>query len=239
MSLSIAFPQASLTVAMLVSAAGTYVSLSPPNPVARSTPSVDDTIRRLHLASKHTTEILLAPLGLLALQTSSLALLYPHIPPYLLRYGAENGLNPDLVTWSAATSVPLALILCVGIPLRQVPYASLGRNFTFTLTPPDRLTTTGIYRYVQHPGYVGIIVLIACNFVLLGRTDGVLSCWIPPNWHQAVRKPIWVLESVAYTLLVFAIRTRIGQEERMLRAKFGVEWEGWHEKTARFIPWIF
>lgn len=143
--------QASLAAAVLASTVGTYIAVSPPNQDAEVAPSTGDSIRALKLTNKHFIKVAIAPLGLLAVHTSSLACLYPNIPPSILRHGMENGFNTDLITWSAATAVPLALILCAGIPLRLIPYSSLDKNFTFTLAVPDRLTTTGIYRYMQHP----------------------------------------------------------------------------------------
>jgi protein-S-isoprenylcysteine O-methyltransferase Ste14 len=168
-----------------------------------------------------------------------MTLLYRNIPPSILRHGTENGLNTDLITWSAATSIPLALILCVAVPLRLVSYASLGTNFTFALTEPDRLTTTGIYSYVQHPSYTGLVIILVCNVALLCRMDGVLSCWIPPRWYQTFRTLERILAPVALSVLIFGMWTRVRQEERFLRAQFGVEWESWHAATPRFIPWLF
>jgi protein-S-isoprenylcysteine O-methyltransferase Ste14 len=220
-----------------MSTVGTYIALSPPNPATQSVPATGDSIRLF--THRHTTKIAVAPLGILALHASSLAYSYPSIPAALLRHGADNGLNPHLVTWSAATSIPLALILCAGIPLRLASYASLGRNFTFALAEPDRLTTTGLYRYVQHPSYTGLLVLIVCNVTLLCRTDGALSCWAPPPWYRVLRLAEWVLAPVGLAAVLFAVWTRVREEERMLRAEFGTEWESWHARTARFIPWLF
>ena len=135
--------------------------------------------------------------------------------------------------------MPLALILCVGVPLRLVSYAFLGKNFTFALAEPDRLTTTGIYRFVQHPSYTGLFTVIICNLALLGRADGVLSCWIPARWYETARWTQLCLAPVALSLLLGAMWTRVVQEESMLRGRFGVEWEQWHARTARFISWLF
>lgn len=241
MVLSASLSQASLAATILASTIGTYIALSPPNPSPnpRSSSEVSDSISRLSLTSKHTTKVVLAPLGLLALHTSSLAYTSPNIPSFLLRHGAENGLEVGLVTWSTATAVPLALILCAGVPLRLASYASLGKNFTFALAPPDRLEKGGMYSYVQHPGYTGLVVLFLSNLSLLCRTDGVLSCWIPPSWYQAVSFLGWVSAPVGVGIFLFGVWTRVRQEERMLKARFGVEWEEWHSKTGRLLPWIF
>ncbi|KAF2716705.1 hypothetical protein K431DRAFT_289172 [Polychaeton citri CBS 116435] len=239
MPVSISLAQTSLAVIILGSSVGTYIALSPPNPSSSSTvPSTGDSIRWLNLANKHTTKIALAPLGLLALHTSCLTYFHPSIPPFILRHGAENNLNTKLITWSAATSIPLALVFCCGIPLRLISHTSLGKNFTFTLAEPDRLTTTGVYRYVQHPSYTGLVVLIVCNVALLGRMDGVLSCWFRSSWYQILTTTEWIAAPIGLSMLLFGIWTRVREEEGMLHDKFAFNWEKWHVSTARLIPWM-
>lgn len=247
MPLSQTLAQTSLAASILASTIGTYIALSPPNPTSTHSttpPSTGDVIRWLQLTNRHSTKIALAPLGFASLYTSSLVLCHPRIPSFLLGHGAvENGLltNTNLLTWSASTSVPLALIFCAGIPLRLVSYASLGNNFTFALTEPDRLTTNGIYAYVQHPSYTGIVILVLSNLALLGRIDGAaLSCLTPPRWYSGLRKlqALFFLP-IGLSLLLFGVWTRVTQEEKMLKDEFGVEWEEWHSKTWRFIPWVF
>ncbi|KAH6892483.1 hypothetical protein B0T10DRAFT_401857 [Thelonectria olida] len=238
MPLASSIPQAALAATIIASSVGTYIALSPPNPVTKSAPSTGDWVRWANLTHRHTTKATLAPLGLLALHTSTLACLYPTIPSFVLRHGAENGLNRSLITWSPETCIPLALIICAGIPLRLVSYASLGKNFTFALTEPDHLKTTGIYRYVQHPSYTGIFILMLSNILLLGRTDGVLSCWVSPSWYESIGFLRWISTPIAWSLFLGGIWTRVNEEELMLRVKFGAEWERWHSRTARFIPYL-
>ncbi|QPC76927.1 hypothetical protein HYE68_007679 [Fusarium pseudograminearum] len=234
----ISLSQASLAAAILGSVYGNYIALSPPNPSHHAAPSTGDSVRGLLLTKKHSTKVALAPWGLLALQSAALALHYPDIPASVIRHGGENGLNMNLITWSPATVIPLALIFGAGIPLRLIPYASLGKNFTFALKTPDQLKTTGIYQYVQHPSYTGVIILVLSNVALLTRLDGPLSCWIPPQYYNTL---YWMLGLMAPCTAVFFYGTwkRVREEEKMLKAAFGKEWENWHAKTARFIPYIF
>jgi hypothetical protein len=109
--LAMSVSQASFAAAVLASTVGSYMALSPPNQDGKASPPTRDSIRALKLTNKHFPKVAMAPLGLLAMHTSSLACLYPNMPPSILRDGLENGLNPDLITWSTATSVPLVLIL--------------------------------------------------------------------------------------------------------------------------------
>ena len=239
MPFQMSLSQASLAAAILASTAGTYVALSPPNPSVQTSPATGDSLRWLRLTSKHTTKFSMAPCGFLALHTCALVLLHPKIPSSIIRHGAENGLNPNVITWSPATAIPLALMLCAGIPLRLHSYASLGKNFTFALAEPDHLKTDGIYHYVQHPSYTALVVLLLSNIALLGRLDGALSCWPPPRWYSLFRTLALALAPVGLAVLVTGVWTRVRQEERMLRAAFTTEWEQWHANTSRFIPWLF
>lgn len=260
--------QASFAAAVVATAVGSYIALSPPNPSAEPTvvpkdskddfpisdqplpinpPPEDghpDTIRSLALTHPIVAKACLAPLGILSLHTAALALYFPfRIPGRLLGQAAVSpvGINPDLISWSAASAIPMAVILCAGLPLRLGPYSALGRNFTFALAQPDRLTTSGIYKYVQHPSYVGLVLTLAGNAALLWRRDGVLSCWVPPNWMETLVR--WkVVESFLGAGLVsglWMLWKRTLEEEKMLNKAFGEEWEEWHAKTARFIPCIF
>ncbi|ETS87409.1 hypothetical protein PFICI_01237 [Pestalotiopsis fici W106-1] len=241
------FSQVSLALTILVSTVGTYIACSPPNPNPQGGPESEsspshDLLSTLNLTKRHTNKFTIGPMCILAVHALLLAFYYPDLPPALLGHGDANGLNRDLITWSPATAIPLALILCVGIPLRLVSYASLGRNFTFALARPDRLTTTGIHAHLQHPSYTGVIVLVVCNLALLARADGVACCWFPPAWHAALRSP-GAGEPTAVvlglSLLAGVVWTRVRQEEQMLKAQFGAEWERWHAQTSRFIPGVF
>jgi protein-S-isoprenylcysteine O-methyltransferase Ste14 len=161
------------------------------------------------------------------------------IPRWLLGYGAANSLDGSLISWSAATALPMVMILGVGVPLRLAAYSGLGTDFTFALTRPDQLVTTGLYGLVQHPSYTGLACLMIGNTLLLCRADGALACWVPPAWYGTVRA-VWTLAmplGLGAALCVMWMRVR--QEERMLRTEFGKKWERWHATTARFIPGLF
>ncbi|KAK9371655.1 uncharacterized protein V1513DRAFT_454999 [Lipomyces chichibuensis] len=150
-----------------------------------------------------------------------------------------SNINPVLFTWNALTLGSLILIICVGAPIRLAAFSRLGKNFTFRLAPPDRLITTGIYRYVQHPSYTGQVIVFAGNFILLPRWDASLACWVPE--HIIEKMDGWgrVVYGVAIPMMVWMLSVRVRDEETMLKEKFGASWEQWHRKTKRFIPGIF
>ena len=231
-------PQVRLASAIAASVIGAYIALSPPNPDQELVEERPDIV--YFLAVGFIRRAILAPFVLSAVHTCLLAYYFPDIPGPIYRYGQENHLNTGLITWSAATSVPLFLIFCVGLPCRLFAYAGLGRNFTFALKEPDHLVTDGIYRYLQHPSYPGTFSLAYGISILVFRIDGALSCWIHPEWYYLAEKmwwwgfaPMWF---IGVPLLIWL---RVKQEESMLRATLGAQWEAWHARTARFIPGIF
>ncbi|KAI8683397.1 Protein-S-isoprenylcysteine O-methyltransferase [Fusarium keratoplasticum] len=164
----------------------------------------------------------------IVLKTPSTSLICPH----------SDNLNWQLFDWNTYTLVCLALVTCVGGPLRLLAFAQLGGNFTFRLGPPSTLTTTGVYRYMQHPGYTGQIIVLLTNLALYFRWDGVPGCWLPENGHQ--RLDGWGFPCAV--IIIFGIVRRLlmrtKDEEEMLRKTFGAEWIKWHQSTKRFIPGV-
>ncbi|KAI2628334.1 hypothetical protein GGS21DRAFT_238327 [Xylaria nigripes] len=231
--------QASLATAVGLSTAGILVGVQPPNPPARKSSLVHDSLRPyvdFHHNYFYLYKFLISGV---ALHHIALILTYPDSPPSLLRHATTNGLQRCHVTWSKETAIPIALILCVGAPLRVMSYGALGKNFTFNLSAPSRLTTSGLYRYMQHPSYTGIMALMIGMVGLWGRVDGILSCAIPPWLYPTLRRLEWASLFLPVAMLVSAVFRRVKEEEQLLRQHFGSEWEAWHSRTARFIPYVF
>ncbi|KAL4784446.1 hypothetical protein BJX76DRAFT_219866 [Aspergillus varians] len=148
-------------------------------------------------------------------------------------------LNPQRVTWNPRTAGYFSL-LTAGAFIRLSAYGGLGHNFTFQLARPDRLVTSGVYRYLQHPSYTGIVLVLAGYVgLVVNQLDTPLSCLIPGPLVTVVRG--WVVAIVGLGAVVFgaAVVVRIRDEERMLWEIFGKEWEEWHARTARVIPGVF
>lgn len=148
-------------------------------------------------------------------------------------------LNAQRVTWNPRT-VGYLSVLAVGALIRLSAYGGLGRNFTFQLAKPDRLITSGVYKYLQHPSYTGIVlVLPSFAGLVVNRLDTPIACLIPGPLLTLLRDWEIVLVAIAGVMLVLTLTVRVRDEERMLREKFGREWEEWHARTARVIPGVF
>ncbi|CAI0643630.1 unnamed protein product [Colletotrichum noveboracense] len=147
----------------------------------------------------------------------------------------EN-INRHLFTWNGYSTTCLFLIIGIGAPLRLLAFAQLGRNFTFQLAKPSGLTTTGVYRYIQHPGYTGQVLVLLANLAYLFRWGGVAGCWISQSLRTRLDGWGLVCYGVAALIIMRKVLVRVQDEEEMLKNTFGEKWVRWHSTTKRFIP---
>jgi protein-S-isoprenylcysteine O-methyltransferase Ste14 len=147
-------------------------------------------------------------------------------------------LSPSIFTWSG-TSIAAILSIGIGSAVRLAAYGGLGRNFTFRIAAPDQLVTTGVYQFVQHPGYTGMHLATYGTGALWLRWDGPMACWLSGGVVERLNG--WGLYVYAAWVAfgLFVMRLRLRDEETMLKEKFGKEWEVWHARTKRFIPGLF
>ncbi|WP_018291208.1 isoprenylcysteine carboxylmethyltransferase family protein [Verrucomicrobium sp. 3C] len=106
-----------------------------------------------------------------------------------------------------------------GGALRIWPVFVLGRRFSglVAIQPEHKLVTSGPYRYLRHPSYLGLLVYVL-------------------GWGLAFRSWAGV---VLAGLLLPPLLARIAAEERLLRSKFGAEYDAYRSRTARMIPGIY
>lgn len=120
--------------------------------------------------------------------------------------------NPGTVPgW--LTAIGWALMV-VGSAILLVAFAGLGRALTPTPVPNESgLQTGGLYRWVRHPIYTGLL-LLAVGLVLRGpSTPAVL--WLGVLFGVLLAKALW--------------------EERML-AEVYPEYAAYAVRTGRFLP---
>ena len=130
-------------------------------------------------------------------------------------------INPAWMAWSA---VPLPVwvrwsgagfcILAVALLTWTLP--TLGTNLTDTVVTRERhtLVTGGPYRWIRHPFYVAMALVI------------VGSALVAANW--------FVLAAGAVVFTLLAIRSRV--EEEQLAARFGEPYRDYQKRTGRFLP---
>jgi methyltransferase len=115
-----------------------------------------------------------------------------------------------------AFALPALLLFALGQSLRVLAMRTLGERWTVRVITPTRgeaPVTEGIYRYVRHPNYLGV----------------VLEIFALPLVHGAY------LSALSFTLLnALLLRARIRAEERALSETS--RYATLFERRARFVP---
>lgn len=109
----------------------------------------------------------------------------------------------------------MAMMVC-GYSFRRYAMTALGRAFSNILCIKEgqNLICSGIYAKVRHPAYTGTLVMVAGIPFLFSSPIGLL--------------PV--------SLAIPAVLYRISVEEKMLREKFGQEYEDYVGRTKMLLP---
>ena len=122
-------------------------------------------------------------------------------------------IDGDAIRW-----VGVVLFIAGGV-LRLWPVFVLGHRFSglVAIQPGHTLVTSGVYRVIRHPSYLGLLV----NSL---------------GWGLAFRSGVGVLLTA---ITIVPILARIRAEEALLRSQFGAEYDAYRRRTSRLFPGIF
>lgn len=118
--------------------------------------------------------------------------------------------------WEIALGVLFLAAACV---FAWTGARALGKQWRFDagLNADHDLVRSGPYRLVRHPIYASML------FLLLG-TGFLLT-------------PLWLL-AIATALLIAGNEIRVRIEERLLRSRFGDEFESYRKSVPAYLPFI-
>ncbi|MBN2723205.1 MAG: isoprenylcysteine carboxylmethyltransferase family protein [Deltaproteobacteria bacterium] len=122
--------------------------------------------------------------------------------------------------WSFYLSLTGMVFLVSGIMVRLGGFLYLGKYYDYNIRvrSEHKLVTTGIYRYVRHPLYLGTLLLFTGVPFLTGSLVGFL-----------------ILVTVSLPSLYY----RITVEEKMLVEHFGDSYLNYRAKTPALVPFMF
>jgi protein-S-isoprenylcysteine O-methyltransferase Ste14 len=129
----------------------------------------------------------------------------------------------DPLPWPGGRVWPVVAgltLICVGIGLRAWSIATLGRFFQYRIEvqPGHRVVSEGPYRYVRHPSYSGIVLVLIGVALATGDVLGVMV--------------VAVLGSIGLTV-------RIRAEERQLTDALGGQYERFAAQRKRLVPGVW
>ena len=122
--------------------------------------------------------------------------------------------------WSGGVRWAGLVVAVAGLAWRGWAMRTLGVFYTRTLrvATKQRLITTGPYRWIRHPGYLGSLMVWGGAAVASGA---ILASVVV----LAVLAPVYIY--------------RIAAEEHMLRREMGDEYAAYAERTWRLLPRLF
>lgn len=132
--------------------------------------------------------------------------------------GRQGGLPwPGGLVWPVVAGITL---IAAGVGLRAWSIATLGRFFQYQIRVQagHQVVTGGPYRYVRHPSYTGIALVL---------TGIALAC-----------DDVWALLAVA-ALGGVGLYVRIRAEERQLAQALGGEYERFAAGRKRLVPGVW
>jgi protein-S-isoprenylcysteine O-methyltransferase Ste14 len=122
---------------------------------------------------------------------------------------------PPLFGNAPVAGVLLVLVGLVPLIESFARFAVVGLGTPAPIAPTKHLVVTGFYRYVRNPMYVGVVLIILGNALILGN--------------------IAVFAYAALIAFAFALFV-LGYEEPTLRRQFGAEYERFCRSVPRWIP---
>jgi len=135
---------------------------------------------------------------------------------YLPAYTDRN----DLWTFGGEAVRWLGVVLFIGGGAFRIwPVFVLGHRFSglVAIQPGHTLVTDGVYRFIRHPSYLGLLV----NSL---------------GWALAFRSGVGLLLTA---LIIPPLIARIQAEERLLSSEFGAAYEAYRARTSRLVPGVY
>jgi protein-S-isoprenylcysteine O-methyltransferase Ste14 len=127
-------------------------------------------------------------------------------------------LNPVLIPHTDAMQI-IAVAVCVwGLWICIWARRTLAGNWSSSVTfkQDHELIRTGPYRFVRHPIYTGILLMVLAVVIAAGR----LHCWL------------------GLVLMAVGFWIKLSQEERLLLRHFPEAYPLYQKQVKALVPWV-
>jgi protein-S-isoprenylcysteine O-methyltransferase Ste14 len=147
------------------------------------------------------------------------------------------------------TFVAGVIIALLGARFRLGAFRTLGKHFKLQLSMQSdhKLATTGPYNVVRHPGYTGYFAALLGVNVAWAAPGGwlrdVIWPWLAHDADNVARVTVGTAALAVcgrQLLAVVALSRRMAEEDKMMRTRFGTEWEEWATRVPyKLVPGVY
>ena len=141
-------------------------------------------------------------------------------PPFLTRFGAPlSSLTIPLIPRSVVLHVVVVVCTVAGLVVAIVARRTLAGNWSRAVAFKEdhELITGGLYAYVRHPIYTGILLMILGTVLLVGTLSA----------------------GIGFLIIFVALWFKLRAEEELLTDHFPREYPAYKQRTKALIPSVF
>lgn len=131
-----------------------------------------------------------------------------HVDGHLVARGIAGITGWDAAMVASGTMAISSSVMAIGFTLILLGWVRIYRA-------QGQLVADGIYRYVRHPQYTGILLVTVALLL---------------HWPTIVTVPMW-------PVLVYTYYRLARREERMAEESFGDNYRSYRQRTPMFLPW--
>ena len=116
-------------------------------------------------------------------------------------------------------NVAVVILLIVGLIVAILARRTLAGNWSgaVALKEDHKLITTGLYKYVRHPIYTGMLLMIIGTALSLGTLGAMIG----------------------FLIILLGVLLKLNEEEALMTEHFAQEYKSYKKRTKTLIPFIW
>jgi protein-S-isoprenylcysteine O-methyltransferase Ste14 len=139
--------------------------------------------------------------------------------PFLAKVGASiSWLRILLIPSSIVVSVVIIVFAVTGLIVAMMARRTLAGNWSRAVAFKEdhELITTGLYHYVRHPIYTGVLLIVLATALSVGTLSA----------------------GIGFAIIVLGIWFKLRAEEELLTKHFPKEYSAYKDRTKALIPYL-
>ena len=139
---------------------------------------------------------------------------------FLSRLGVPTGTFAKILfQHTSLQNVTVVILLIAGLIVAILARRTLAGNWSgaVALKEDHKLITTGLYQYVRHPIYTGMLLMIIGTALSLGTLGAMIG----------------------FLIILLGVLLKLNEEEALMTEYFAQEYKSYKKRTKTLIPFIW